>query len=73
MAKRQVFWIPDSGGRESVHENGVNLSMEASYLGHLERRGDQWVFVPRDGKPTEPNSYAQTKRGALKLLDAEYV
>jgi hypothetical protein len=78
MTKRQVFWVSDSYGRESVHLNGPSFSFESSYLGHLEPVGDgTWLFVPAGKIAVAPHgpydSYAEAKRTAMKVLDAEYV
>ena len=75
MAKRQAFWISDSGGVETLHLNGTGLSKDESYLGQVARRGDEWFFVQKDvEKPHGPyGTYAQAKREGMRITGTEYV
>jgi hypothetical protein len=74
MAKTKITWMSDGSGRESVHENGPKMAKD-SYLGHIERRGDEWVFIEKDvEKEHGPyGSLAEVRRAALKIVNGEYI
>ncbi len=70
--KRNVFWLADSGGCESLHLNGRSLTEEQSKLGHIEKRVNGWYFVgEKEHGPYE--SLNQVKRAAIAIVHGSFL
>lgn len=69
-----LTWITDSGQVESIHRNGVSLSMVDSYIGHLDLSiaGEVYSFtaVLRDGTRGATQSLGRARAELYRLAMA---
>lgn len=72
MDKPVLFWVQDSGGVNTCHVNGVNLSFNDSLIGRLASTGkgdDTWHVILKDN--TDLGGFPTVGR-AMKAMEEYY-